>query len=102
MTENLILEKLENMEKKIGKIEGAVSLIAVQTERINNVSNQVNALWAKYDEAFGQNGVINEVRTFQASCPRQSIDAVVKRQWQVIGLLTTLVGGALFKAFGVI
>ena len=104
MSDQLILEKLGNLEKqsdkldkKVDKIETAVGLIAVQTERINNVSSQVNSLWEKYDTAFAPSGVINQVQNFQASCPREEI----KRQWIIISLLATVVSGALLKAFGV-
>ena len=41
MTEKL--EQMEQMEKKVDKIEIAVGLIAVQSERINNLSVQVQA-----------------------------------------------------------
>jgi uncharacterized protein YaaW (UPF0174 family) len=99
MTEKLILEKLEQMEKKVDKIEGAVSLIAVQTERINNISGQVNSLWAKYDTAFEPGGVVNQIKTFQAGCPRQTIKDTFSRQWVIIGLLATTVVGIALKAF---
>ena len=101
MSNDLILEKLEKMEKKVDKIETAVGLIAVQTERINNISGQVNSLWAKYDDAFGPDGVITQVKNFQASCPRDNMKDVINRQWKVIGLSATQVTGALLKAFGV-
>jgi len=97
-----ILKKLEKMEAKVDKIETAVGLIAVQSERINNMSNQINALWQKYDDAFAPDGIVNQVKNFQAGCPRENIKDVVSRQWKAIFLLATLVTGALLKAFGVI
>ena len=102
MTEKLILEKLENMEKKVDKIEAAVGLIAVQTERINNVSAQVNSLWEKYDTAFAPKGVVAEIKNFQMSCPRDTIKSAIDKQWVVIGLVGTVVCGAMLKAFGVV
>jgi len=102
MTEKLILEKLDVMERKVDKIETAVGLIAVQTERINNVSNQVNSLWAKYDVAFSPEGTISQIKNFQASCPRDEIKYSISRQWVTIALLTTTVIGIALKAFGVL
>ena len=99
MSDNLILEKLENMEKKVDKIETAVGLIAVQTERINNVSNQVNSLWAKYDDAFGPGGVVSTIKNFQAGCPRSSIKETFSRQWVIIALLATTVVGIALRVF---
>lgn len=101
MTEKLILEKLETMEKKVDKIETAVGLIAVQSERINNVSSQVNSLWEKYDTAFAPKGVVTEIKNFQMSCPKESIKNNLDRQWVVIGIMATMIGGAMLKAFGV-
>ena len=94
-----ILKKLEKMEEKVDKIETAVGLIAVQTERINNVSNQVNALWSKYDDAFSPDGIINQVKNFQAGCPRETTKEALKRQWVIIALLATMVVGIGLKAF---
>ena len=94
-----ILKKLENMERKVDKIETAVGLIAVQTERINNVSSQVNSLWAKYDTAFGPGGVVTEIKNFQSGCPRDSINNALNRQWVVIALLATTVVGIALRVF---
>lgn len=101
MTEALILEKLEKMEKKVDRIEDAVGLIAVQTERINNISTQVNALWRKYDDAFAPDGVVTKVKNFQASCPRDQVKLDLGRQWKIIAFLAVIVTGSLLKAFGV-
>ena len=102
MTEKLILEKLEQMEKKVDKIEVAVGLIAVQSERINNLSIQVQGLWGKYDESCRPDGTISTIKNFQAGCPRDSIKETVARQWAAIGLLAAIVTGSILKAFGVV
>ena len=99
MTEKLILEKLDHLENKVDKIEDAVGLIAVQTERLNNLTEQVNALWRKNDDAFGPTGVVSQVKSFQAGCPRDSIKDSLSRQWVIIGLLATTVVGIALKAF---
>lgn len=100
MTESLILKKLEQLEGKVDKIETAVGLIAVQSERINNLSNQVNSLWLKYDTAFGSDGVITEVRNWQASCPRLQMRSELNRQWGVITLMATVITGLFLKVIG--
>jgi len=102
MTEKLILEKLEQMEKKVDKIEVAVGLIAVQSERINNLSIQVQGLWGKYDESCGPTGTISTIKNFQAGCPRDVMKETAARQWAAIGLLAAIVTGSLLKAFGVV
>ena len=111
MSESLILEKLEQMEKKMDKIETTVQLIAVQEERINNLSNQISTLWAKYDDAFGQSGVVTYIKNWQASCPRETIKdtlatqwmvmrSAIKQQWIVIGLLSTVICSIIVKILG--
>ena len=104
MSEELILDKLDKMEKKVDKIEIAVGLIAVQSERINNLSLQTQSLWVKYDKAFGDEGTIDKIRQFQVGCPRESIkvtlenqDKTISRQWIAIGLLATIITGCLIK-----
>ena len=104
MSEQLILEKLDNLEKqsdklgeKVDKIEITVSLIAVQTERIDNMQIQIQALWGKNDEAFGTNGVVSQIKQFQAGCPREEIKVSFNRLLSTIGLLTTILSGCLIK-----
>ncbi len=111
MSESLILEKLDNLEKnanklnlKVDKIEIAVGLIAVQSERINNLSIQTQSLWLKYDKAFGDNGTIARIKQFQVGCPRESIknrlknqDKTISNQWIALGLLATVLTGCLIK-----
>jgi len=105
----LILKKLENLEirqdgfdGKLDAIGKALSDIAVQQNEIGHLQNQTRELWEKYNETHGPNGIISEIRTFQATCPREAISIEIKRQWATICLLATLVTGALLKAFGVV
>jgi len=113
MTESLILEKLGRLEDKMDKIETAVQLIAVQSERINSLSEQVALLWKKNDEAFGQKGIITEVKNWQQSCPRETFKesltaqwAVTRNsmntQWTVIGLHSMVLVGLILKLLGVV
>ena len=99
MPEQLILDKLDKMEKKVDKIELAVGLIAVQNERINNVASQVHTLWEKHEDVSKK---VIAAQNFQAACPKIDFRADLSRQWAVIGLLTTLVCGTILKAFGII
>jgi len=108
MTESLILEKLDKLEKqydkfdkKVDKIETAVGLIAVQSERINNLSNQVQSLWIKHDEAFGPVGMVSRIKNFQAGCPRDRINDALTRQWAIIAFLALMNTGTFLKALGV-
>jgi len=107
MTEKLIIEKLSNLEKqnvvsseKIDRIEIAVGVIAVQSERIDNISGQVNALWEKHDEAFGQDGVVNRVKLHQAGCPRDTMKSRFKELWAAYALLASALLWDLFKSHG--
>ncbi len=99
MTEKLILEKLDQMEKKVDKIEVAVGLIAVQSERINNLSIQIQGLWAKYDDEFSPHGTIAQIKNYQASCPRETIKESFNRQWTAIGIMAAVLAGCLLKVF---
>ena len=101
MTEKLILETLESMSDRLLKIEQVMSIIAVQDEKILNLQAQVSQLWKKHDQACGPEGVVNQVKNFQASCPRIQIKETIDRQWVIIALLASMVCGSLFKAFGV-
>jgi hypothetical protein len=114
MSDRLILEKLSNLEKqsdnlneKVDKIETAVGLIAVQSERIDSLQTQVQTLWIKYDEVFKPDGTVSMIKQFQAGCPRDLLKDTLKQQWKVInrlwwaiGLLTTIVTGCLMKVLG--
>lgn len=109
MTEKLILETLESMSERLLKIEQIIAVIAVQDEKILNLQSQVSQLWKKHDAACGPDGVINQVKNFQASCSRETIkdtmanqSLMIRAQWAVICLLTTVTIGTLFKALGVI
>jgi hypothetical protein len=104
--EKLILEKLDDQADRLHKIERAISVIAVQDERILNMQSQLNSLWKKYDSAFSPEGMVSKIKQHQASCPRETIDKTLKRQdtmikvqWSVIGLLVMIVAGKVIGAF---
>jgi len=102
MTESLILAKLDRLEVQMDRMIKTVELIAVQEVRINSLDSQVKELWSKHDDAFGNNGVVTQVKQWQASCPRGSIKETLNQQWTVIGLLSTVVCGMVLKLLGVI
>lgn len=118
-SEDVILEKIEHLSETvrqqwkglqkqgddIGEIKKTVGLIAVQSNRIDNLSGQVQELWMvrkEHDER------LNQVQQFQASCPREAVketnaalkdemQTTMKRQWAIIALMATLLVGALLK-----
>lgn len=107
MTEKLILEKLDKLEQhntkmevKVDKIENSVALIAVQTERINHISSEVQQLKHQYDTAFAPAGIVDQVSKWQASCPRDRINDSLNRQWLIILFMGILVTGTFAKALG--
>lgn len=100
MTDKLILEKLEKMEMKVDKIESAISLLAVQSERLDNISAQTKSLWQKYDSAFKPGGYVDKIKIKQASCPRETMKQRFKELWVAYALLAAIVVGCLFKAKG--
>ena len=102
MVEDLILKKLDDQSARLQKIEEAISGIAVQDQKILHLQKQVNSLWEKWDKLSGPDGTINQVKNFQAGCPRDSLEKSIGRQWGAIALIGTVVTGGLLKAFGVI
>lgn len=114
MTDNgdsveIILQKLDQQAQliadqgsRLSGIERTLSAMAVQEEKIVNIKGQLSAIWAKYDKAFGPEGTIANIRAHQAACPKDYVESAVTRQWVTIGLLATIITGALAKAFGFI
>lgn len=90
-TTSVIIEKLENMERRLSGIETAVTAIAVQDTKIINIQDQVSALWKKYDHTFATDGPISKISSHQASCPRTQI----KGLWWAIGILASVFGSTL-------
>jgi hypothetical protein len=115
-SEQVILEKIEHLYqtmqdqgRDIGEIKKTVSLIAVQSNRIDNLSGQVQELWIVRKEHADK---LNEVQKFQASCPRGTIEKdiqairdnvgdSIRNQWVAIGILATaLIAMAGWVKFG--
>lgn len=92
MSERLILEKLKIIERKVDK---GGKLTAMQTVQIKNLSSNVNMLWSKYDKEFGSDGIVAEMKNFQASCPRDQMKYSIRGQWVAIGIFVSIIAGVL-------
>jgi len=68
--------RLINIESNIADLTKAVKELAVQNNRLTHVEKGQDELWEKYDALAGPNGVIAELKNFQASCPRKNLKAV--------------------------
>ena len=68
-----VLEELQKQDRRLDRIEKAVTAIAVQNEKIVNLEQQVAGLWKKYDRYFSGDGVISKMQQHQASCPRNQV-----------------------------
>lgn len=86
-------QRLGNIEKKLDSIANAIAVIAVQDEKIIHLEKNVSKLWEKYDQGFGQSGVITKVMQYQASCPRTEVDRLNVRVWGLIISMLLLITG---------
>lgn len=51
-------------------IKTTLATIAVQDQRLHTLEQSNSSLWKKYDDLASPEGVIQNMKTFQASCPR--------------------------------
>jgi len=104
MSEDAILNEIKHMranvtrmDKRMEGMETAINLVAVQTQQINTLDRDVTKLWDVKDECSKD---IVELKRFQASCPRGSIEKDIqtirdntreslRNQWVAIGILAT-------------
>lgn len=100
---NAILDKLDRQDSRLDNIEGMISNMKVQDEKILNIQTQLSALWKKYDMAFSTDGIVAKITNHQASCPK---DEVKDLKSKVFGMLISIVlmvlsglSGILFFAF---
>lgn len=94
MTEKILEEVLHQQRTQaedLKEIKETLQSIAIQDERIRHVEGQTNALWQKYDTLLAQDGVIAQIRQYQASCPRMEVGTLRKMLWGVI-----LSGGSVY------
>jgi len=88
---NTVMAKLEEQDKKLEKIEGAIIQLAVQDNQIVTLQTQVNALFAKYDEQNKPDGLLYTIRqeqciisSHQKNCQVSSLATQVKFIWGAI------------------
>lgn len=96
---NILFEKLEQQEKILTKqteelsyIKQALIDIKVQGKEIVHLNNQIDALWKKYDTAFGPEGTIAKLQAKASSCPKDEVRTALTRQWAAIALIVALIG----------
>ena len=65
--------RLAAIEKKIDGISETLSQIAIQRDRIERLEERMHGIWGRYDSLVGPEGVLYQIRNFQASCPRSQI-----------------------------
>jgi len=86
----LNIEKiLENQDSKLDHITEALTAVAVQHERLNNLEEQTSRLQKDIRKLLCAGGIISDIKEHQASCPRNQI----KNLWYITvpvaaGLLT--------------
>lgn len=88
---DIILTKLDSMEKRLGSIETAVAAIAVQDNKINNIQHQITEIYHKQDNLTGPDGIISRIREHQAGCPKPQLTRI----WWAIGLTASLYAATL-------
>jgi len=108
-SEDTILNEIKHMRGDIGKldsrmggIEDAVKLVAVQANQIHTINREVASLWKIKDDCSAEMKII---RQFQASCPRDQITKMehqqtktLNNQWTAIKLLA----GTMLTGFGIL
>ncbi len=83
---------LASQTVQLSNIEKSLVTIAVQGTEIAHINNQIEAIWKKYDNAFGPDGTISKLQTYAASCPRENVKTNLARQWVAIGIIIALIG----------
>lgn len=89
---------LEEQSKKLCGIEKSLISLAVQEEKISHLRIRNDALWEKYDQAFGPNGIIKKLQDCAASCPRDHVKNNLSMQWMAITAIIGLI--AAIKIWG--
>jgi len=81
----------------IKELTKAFSSMSVHNEQLRSTQSQVTALWEKFDQSCGPDGVISKIRDHQAHCPKEELDVfkvdIVEKHnriWSTIGLLAII------------
>jgi len=108
MTDNdVLLEKIENLSNKVGAqsadiadIKETISLIAVQSTRIDNLYGDVAELKRIRDECSKE---MASIQKFQAGCPKEEHQRIFIWMWGALGLHSTVllfIIGLMLKSTG--
>ncbi|WP_319577672.1 hypothetical protein [uncultured Desulfobacter sp.] len=89
---------LSSQTEQLSNIEKSLVTMAVQEKEISHLNNQIDALWKKYDQAFGPEGLIARLQAYAANCPKEHVKANLARQWVAIGSIIALM--AAIKLWG--
>lgn len=84
---------LEKQSEQLSNIEKSLVSIAVQGKEINHLEASVNKLWDAYDKLWGPNGVMSDLKTYQSSCPAESLKKSIDQIWVTIWTCVTLIIG---------
>lgn len=78
-----IERKLDDHGRKLDAINKTLERIAVQDEQIRKHEQEIQAMWRKYDDHLQP--CLSQIKTFQASCPRDDINRRFSNIWWVLG-----------------
>lgn len=83
---------LASQTAQLSNIERSLVTMAVQGKEIMHLNGQIDALWKKYDTAFGPDGTVSKLQACAASCPRENVKTNLSMQWVAIGSIIALLG----------
>jgi chromosome segregation ATPase len=78
-----IEQKLNEHGRKLDAINKTLERIAVQDEQLRKHEQEIQAIWRKYDEHLSP--CLTQIKTYQATCPRNDIDKRLSNVWWVLG-----------------
>lgn len=82
-------KRMDKLSNQLDDVRDTLNKIAVQDEQIRQLQSETRALWAKFDRITNPDGSIEEIKKFQASCPRDHIKAM---WWIVIPMGVAIMG----------
>jgi len=97
-----IRDDFTRLDARLGSIEDAVKVMAVQANQIKTLDRDIGALW-KIKEECGQE--MKVIRQFQASCPRDQIDKMAERQKETLSqqwMAIKVLAGTMMTGFGIL
>lgn len=97
---DVIVSKLHSIEESqrdqgedIKELSKSFSVLAAQSEQINNIQMQVSALWNKYDSLTGADSVMEKLREHQKGCPKEEVHRTFNWMWSAIGVHSIILMG---------